>query len=33
VDGLSAPRRLQLRVSNVAAAADLEVQFGYQVVA
>lgn len=33
VDGLSAPRRLQLRVSNAAAAADLEVQFAYQVVA
>jgi hypothetical protein len=32
VDGLFAPRRLQLRVSNAAAAADLEVQFAYQVV-
>ncbi|MDQ7908316.1 ubiquitin-activating E1 FCCH domain-containing protein [Phytohabitans sp. ZYX-F-186] len=33
VDGLSAPRRLRLRVSNAASASDLEVQFGYQVVA
>jgi hypothetical protein len=32
VDGLSAPRRVQLRVSNASGAKDLEVQFAYQIV-
>ncbi|BCB89968.1 hypothetical protein [Phytohabitans suffuscus] len=33
VDGLAGPGRLRVRVSNAAAASDLEVQFAYQVVA